>query len=70
METEQYIKQIKLTLFERKTGMIVFKNKKSSTVNFVQFKSHSLKPTDECRYLGVILDKELTYQKLLKRCDL
>ena len=25
--------------------------------------SHSLKPTDECKYLGVILDKELTFQK-------
>ena len=26
---------------------------------------NSLKPTDEVRYLGVILDKELTYQKQL-----
>ena len=61
METEQYIKQNKLTIYEGKTEIMVFKKAKSPTVNCVEFKSHSLKPTDECRYLGVILDKELTY---------
>ena len=49
-----------------KTEIMVFKNEKSPTANCVEFKSHSLKPTDECRYLVVILDKELTYQKQLK----
>ena len=44
---------------------MVFKNEKLPTVNCVEFNSHSLKPTDEVRYLGVILDKELTYQKQL-----
>ena len=44
---------------------MVFKNEKSPTVNCVDFKSHSLKSTDECRYLSVFLDKELTYQKQL-----
>ena len=63
METEQYMKQNKLTLNEGKTEIMVFKNEKLVTVNCVEF--HSLKPTDECRYLGVILDKELTYQKQL-----
>ena len=42
---------------------MVFKNEKLPTVSCVELNSHSLKPTDECRYLGVILDKELTYQK-------
>ena len=42
---------------------MVFKNEKLPTVNCIEFKSHSLKPSDECRYIGVILDKELTYQK-------
>ena len=65
METEQYMKQNKLTLNEGKTEIMVFKNKNLPTVNCVEFNSHSLKPTDECRYLGVILDKELTYQKQL-----
>ena len=53
MQTEQYMK--------RKTDIMVFKIEKSATVNCVEL--NSLKPTDECRYLGVIVDKELTYQK-------
>ena len=52
METEQYMKQNKLTLNEGKTEIMVFKNEKLLTLNSVEFKSHSLKPTDECRYLG------------------
>ena len=65
METEQYMKQSKLTLNEGKTVIMVFKNEKLPIVNCVEFKIHSLKPMDECRYLGVILDQELTYQKQL-----
>ena len=64
-ETEQYMKQNKLTLNDGKTEIMVFKIEKLPTVNCVEFNSHSLKPADECRYLGVILDKELTYQKQL-----
>ena len=63
METEQYMIQNKLTLNDRKTGIMVFKNEMLPTVYCVEFKSHSLKPIDECRYLGVILDKQLTYKK-------
>ena len=65
METQQYMKQNKnkLTLHDGKTEIMVFKKGKLPTVNCVEFKSHSLKPTDECRYLGDILDKELKYQK-------
>ena len=66
METEQNMKQNKLTLNEGKTKIMVFKNEKLPTVNCVEYKSHSLKPTDECRYLGVTLDKQVTYQKQLK----
>ena len=57
------MKQNTLTLNERKTETMVFKNEKSPTVNCTEFQSHSLKPTDECRYLGVIFDKELKSQK-------
>ena len=64
MKTEQYMKEIKLTLIEGKTEIMVFKHEELPTVNCVDFKSHSLKPTDECRYLGVH-DKELPYQKQL-----
>ena len=59
------MKQNRLILKEGKTEIMVFKNEKLTTVNCVEFKNHSLKPIDECRYLGVILDKELTYQKQL-----
>ena len=57
------MKQNKLTLNKGKTEIMVFKNEKSPAVNCLEYKSHSLKLTDECRYLGVILDKELKYQK-------
>ena len=65
IETEQYMKQNKLTLNKGKTERMVFRNEKLPTVNFVEFNSHLLKPTDECRYLGVIFDKQLTYQEQL-----
>ena len=67
METEQYMQQNKLTLNEGKTEIMVFKKEKLPTVNCVEFNSHSLKPTDEVRYLGVTLDKKLTYQNNLIR---
>ena len=53
----------KLTLNDGKTEIMVFENEKLPIVRCVEFKSHSLKSTDECRYLVVILDKKLTYQK-------
>ena len=56
METEENMKQNKLTLNDGKTEIMFFKNEKSRTVKCVQFKSKSLKLTDECTYLGVILD--------------
>ena len=65
MQAEQYMIQNRLTLNDGKTGIRVFKNEMLPTVKCVEFKSHALKPIDECRYLGVILDKELTYKKQL-----
>ena len=59
------MKRNKLTLNEGKAEIMVFKDEKLPTVNCVEFNSHSLKPTDECIYLCVILDKELAYQKQL-----
>ena len=59
------MKQNILTLNEGKTEILVLKNEMLSTDNCVEFKSHSLKPIDLCRYLGVILDRGLTYQKQL-----
>ena len=50
METEQNMKQNKLILIEWKTEVMVFKNEKLPTINCVEFKNDSLKPTDGCRY--------------------
>ena len=58
MENEQYEKQNKLNLNEGKKEIMVIKKKKLPTVSCIEFKSHYLKQTDECRYLGFILDKE------------
>ena len=49
METEQYMKQNKLTLNEGKTEIMVFKTEKLPTVFCVELKSHSLNPIDERR---------------------
>ena len=65
MEIEHYMKQIKLILNEGKTAIMVFKKEKSLTFNSKEFKTHSMKSTDECRYLSVILDKDLTFKKQL-----
>ena len=48
METEQYLKQNKLIVNEGKTEIMVFKNEKLPTVNCVEFKSYSIKPTAQC----------------------
>ena len=66
MGTAKYMQQNKLTLNGGKTYLMVFKNDKLPTVVGDEFKRHSLKPSNECRYLGVVLDKELTYKKQLK----
>ena len=54
-ETEQYMKQNKLTLNEKKTEIMVFKNEKFSARYCVNFKCYSLKPTSERRKLDVIV---------------
>ena len=61
METEQNMKENKLTLNEGKTEIMVFKNELSPALACVDFKRPSLKPTDKCRYLGVNFDKELIF---------
>ena len=48
----KHMEQNKLTLNEKKIEIMVFKNEESPTVNCIDFKSHSLKPTDKCRHLS------------------
>ena len=59
--TDQYMKN-RLTLNEEKTELIVFRIEKLQIIETVDFKGHRLEASEKCRYLGVIIDRELTYQ--------
>ena len=66
-KTDQYMKQNRLTLNEKKTELMVFRNEKLSIIETVDFKGHRLEASEKCRYLGVIIDRELTYQNQLNK---
>ena len=61
-KTDQYMKQNRLTLNEKKTELMVLRNEKLPIIETVDFKGHRLEASEKCRYLGVIIDRELTYQ--------
>ena len=46
---------------------MVFSNEKLPIIETVDFKGNRLEPSDTCRYLGVIIDRELTCQKQLNK---
>ena len=64
---DQYMKQSRLTLNEEKTELMVFMNEKLPIIETVDFKGHRLEASEKCRYLGVIIDRELTYQNQLDK---
>ena len=66
-KTDQYMNQNRLTLNEEKTELIVFRNEKLPIIETVHFKGHRLGASEKCRYLGVIIDRELTYQNQLNK---
>ena len=66
-KTDQYMKQNRLTLNEKKTELMVFRKEKLPIIETVDFKGHRLEASEKCRYLGVIIDRELTYQNQLNR---
>ena len=66
-KTDQYMKQNRLTLNEKKTELMVFRNEKLPIIETVDFKGHRLEASEKCRYLGVIIDRELTYQNQLNK---
>ena len=59
------MKQNRLTLNEGKTELMVFRNEKMPIIETVDFKGHRLEASEKFRYLGVIIDRELTYQNQL-----
>ena len=60
-KTDQYLKQNRLTLNEEKTKLIVFRNEKLPVIETVDFRGHRLEASEKCRYLGIIIDREVTY---------
>ena len=66
-KTDQYMKQNRLTLNEKKTELMVFRNEKLPIIETVDFKGHRLEASEKCRYLGVIIDRKLTYQNQLSK---
>ena len=65
--TDQNLKQNRLTLNDEKTELIVFRKKKLPIIETVDFKGHRLEASEKWRYLGVIIDRELTYQNQLNK---
>ena len=61
------MKQNRLTLNEEKTQLMVFRNKKLPIIETVDFKGHRLEASEKRRYLGVIIDRELTSQNQLNK---
>ena len=41
---------------------MVFRNEKLPIIDTVDFKGHRLEASEKCRNIGVIIDRELTYQ--------
>ena len=58
--TDQYMKQNRLTLNEETTDLMVIWTEKLPINETVDFKGHRLEASEKCRYLGVIIDRELT----------
>ena len=46
---------------------MVFRNEKLPIIETIDFKRHRLEASEKCRYLGVIIDRELTYQNQLNK---
>ena len=61
------MKQNSLTLNEEQTELMLFRNEKLPIIETVDFKGHPLEASEKCRYLGVVIDRELTYQNQLKK---
>ena len=50
----------------KKTELMVLRNEKLPIIETVDFNGHRLEASEKSRYLGVIIDSELTYQNQLR----
>ena len=68
IKQDRSIYETKQVNFEwKKTELMVFRNEKLPIIETVDFKGHRLEASEKCRYLGVIVDRELTYQNQLNK---
>ena len=61
------MKQNRLTLKKETTELMVFRNEKLPIFETVDNMGHRLEASEKCRYLGVIIDREMTYQNQLNK---
>ena len=68
IKQDRSIYETKHVNFElEKTELMVFRNEKLPIIETVDFKGHRLEASEKCRYLGVLIDRELTYQNQLNK---
>ena len=65
-ETDKYLTENQLTLNADKTEMLFFANHTNSDPEF-SFKGEVIKPAHACRYLGVQIDSNLTFENYLNQ---
>ena len=63
-QTDKYLTENQLTLNADKTEMLFFTNLTNSDPEF-SFKGEVIKPTHACRYLGIQIDSNLTFENHL-----
>ena len=61
------MKQNRLTSNEENKELMVFRKEKLPIIETVDFKGYRLEASEKCTYLGVIIDRELTYQNQLNK---
>ena len=65
-QTDKYLTENQLTLNADKTEMLFFTNHTNSDPEF-SFKGEVIKPAHACRYLGVQIDSNLTFENHLNK---
>ena len=65
--TDQYMRQNQLTLNRDKTEIIIFKNDNNSHITEILYDSNKIKIKDCCRYLGIMIDRNLQFHAQLNK---
>ena len=65
-ETDNYLKQNKLTLNTGKTELLCV-SKEHENFDPIVFRGQEIKPQSHCRYLGIIIDSKLNFHVQLNK---